>query len=156
MTQQEVATAMRERGWKWAQATVWSIEKGERPLRLAEAEELSTIVGTSSSNFARPEPLNVVQTNLRRAAVVRGQILESVKAYDAALTELAVSADDVGSDLPNWLREAVSSTLEIAPAEIEAAWLEGEFAAGRAEGPRKAGTFLQHLEQAQQSRLTRG
>jgi transcriptional regulator with XRE-family HTH domain len=43
-SQKELADAMRARGFKWSQATVWSIEKGERPLRLAEAEALGTVL----------------------------------------------------------------------------------------------------------------
>ena len=45
-SQKEVADDMRERGWKWSQATVWSVEKGERPLRLAEAVDLAVILST--------------------------------------------------------------------------------------------------------------
>lgn len=45
MSQQALADKMRERGWKWSQATVWSVEKGERPLRLAEAMDLAQILG---------------------------------------------------------------------------------------------------------------
>jgi len=47
-TQQAVADEMRKRGWRWSQATVWSVEKGERPLRLAEAEDLAAVLGTPS------------------------------------------------------------------------------------------------------------
>lgn len=43
-SQQWVADRMREKGWKWAQATVWNVEKGERPLRLAEAEDIAEIL----------------------------------------------------------------------------------------------------------------
>ncbi|NKY08980.1 helix-turn-helix domain-containing protein [Cellulomonas hominis] len=43
-SQQAIADAMRERGWKWSQATVWSVEKGDRPLRLAEAVELAEVL----------------------------------------------------------------------------------------------------------------
>jgi transcriptional regulator with XRE-family HTH domain len=37
LTQDELATRMRERGYKWSKATVWAVESGERPLKLAEA-----------------------------------------------------------------------------------------------------------------------
>ncbi|TFF03722.1 hypothetical protein [Cellulosimicrobium funkei] len=40
MTQAALAKQMRDRGWKWSQATVWAIEKGERPLRVAEAVDV--------------------------------------------------------------------------------------------------------------------
>jgi transcriptional regulator with XRE-family HTH domain len=46
MSQKELAARMKERGWKWSQATVWSVEKGERPLRLAEAEDIKAVLGT--------------------------------------------------------------------------------------------------------------
>ncbi|MFC6154051.1 helix-turn-helix domain-containing protein [Nocardioides yefusunii] len=46
MTQAEVALAMAEGGHgKWSQSTVWSVEKGDRPLRLAEGEDLARILG---------------------------------------------------------------------------------------------------------------
>ncbi|KJL46235.1 hypothetical protein RS84_02862 [Microbacterium hydrocarbonoxydans] len=44
MSQKDLASAMRDRGWKWSQATVWSIEKGERPLRLAEAVDVAWVL----------------------------------------------------------------------------------------------------------------
>lgn len=43
-SQNRVAQAMRDRGHKWSQATVWSVEKGERPLRLTEAEDLAAFL----------------------------------------------------------------------------------------------------------------
>lgn len=43
-SQQWVADEMRERGHKWSQSTVWSIEKGERPVRLTEAEDLAKVL----------------------------------------------------------------------------------------------------------------
>lgn len=47
MSQDALAQRMRERGFKWSQATVWSVENGDRPLRLTEAIELSDIFGLS-------------------------------------------------------------------------------------------------------------
>lgn len=45
MPQQELARQVRERsGHKWSQATVWSIEKGERPLRFSEAIALAEVL----------------------------------------------------------------------------------------------------------------
>ena len=35
MSQAALAAAMAERGHKWSQATVWSVEQGKRPIRLA-------------------------------------------------------------------------------------------------------------------------
>lgn len=44
MSQKELAVALTERGFKWAQATVSQIEKGERPLRLSEADHLAELI----------------------------------------------------------------------------------------------------------------
>lgn len=45
LSQKDLADAMRKLGFRWSQATVWSIEKGERPLRLTEAEAVAEILG---------------------------------------------------------------------------------------------------------------
>lgn len=44
MSQKELAAAMTDRGFKWAQATVSQIENGERPLRLSEADHLAELI----------------------------------------------------------------------------------------------------------------
>jgi ribosome-binding protein aMBF1 (putative translation factor) len=44
LSQKELAAAMTDRGFKWAQATVSQIEKGERPLRLSEADHLAELI----------------------------------------------------------------------------------------------------------------
>lgn len=43
-SQKAVADAMRKRGHKWSQATVWAIEKGERSLKMAEAVDLAEVL----------------------------------------------------------------------------------------------------------------
>lgn len=43
-SQDDIALAMKERGFKWSQATVWNVERGERPLRLAEARVLVEVL----------------------------------------------------------------------------------------------------------------
>ncbi|MDP5226640.1 MULTISPECIES: hypothetical protein [Arthrobacter] len=40
-SQQDVASQMRALGYKWSQATVWAVEKGERPLKVVEAVALA-------------------------------------------------------------------------------------------------------------------
>lgn len=54
-TQQDIAEAMRAAGYKWSQATVWSVEKGERPLRLVEAEALSGVLKSSIDRMLLPD-----------------------------------------------------------------------------------------------------
>jgi hypothetical protein len=43
-SQQALADAMRLRGHRWSQATVWSVERGSRALRFSEAEDLREIL----------------------------------------------------------------------------------------------------------------
>lgn len=56
MSQQDLASEMRSRGFKWAQATVWSIETGERPLRFTEYKELEHFGGFSIGSPKRHQP----------------------------------------------------------------------------------------------------
>lgn len=43
-SQAQVAAAMAEHGHSWSQSTVWSVESGRRPLRLAEAESVAQVL----------------------------------------------------------------------------------------------------------------
>ncbi len=56
MPQQAVADAMRDKGYKWTQSTVWAVEKGERRLLLSEAADLAAVLGVSLEMLLkRPE-----------------------------------------------------------------------------------------------------
>lgn len=56
MSQKDLAIAMRERGHKWSQATVWNVERGERPLRLSEATALADVLELQSvQSITAPE-----------------------------------------------------------------------------------------------------
>ena len=58
VTQDELAKRMREHGFKWSQSTVWSVERGDRPMKLAEAEAVLDCLGMSVdylSNLVAPE-----------------------------------------------------------------------------------------------------
>lgn len=44
LSQKELAAKMSDRGFPWSQATVSQIEKGERPLRLSEADNLAELI----------------------------------------------------------------------------------------------------------------
>src|SRR5688500_1134787 len=97
MPQSELAKAMRERGYKWSQATVWSVEKGERPLRLAEAETLSEILGRktvagAAEFLASTAEMSLVAT-LERVAAANKNFRQAMSAYFDALDELAGTAD---------------------------------------------------------------
>lgn len=44
MSQETLATLMRKYGHKWSKATVWSVERGDRPLKLTEANDILRIL----------------------------------------------------------------------------------------------------------------
>lgn len=62
-TQQSVAAAMRDLGWRWSQATVWGVEKGERPLKLREAVVLASILGANVETLVGVDPDLVFLSN---------------------------------------------------------------------------------------------
>ncbi len=77
---------MREMGHKWSQATVWAVEKGDRALKLAEAQDLAEVLGVSVLDFlADPE---------QRTAghVVRSQIAAWERSVDEMVDAIAVWA----------------------------------------------------------------
>lgn len=86
---------MQKRGWKWSQATVWAIEKGERPLRLAEAadlEDLLNLFPNSSPLLESPKRVTV-GNEIRGLADAREELEAAIAAYDMARYDLAIKAD---------------------------------------------------------------
>lgn len=75
VTQQELGEKMRQRGFKWSQATVWDVERGKRPLRLTEALEVVAILNkpgvTVESLWADPAELRATRELKSAFATVR-------------------------------------------------------------------------------------
>lgn len=94
MSQKDLAERMRERGWKWSQATVWSIEKGERPLRLAEAEDVSAVLGgIGTHRLTAPEPEAVIWSWMHVVSRAHGQLEAAIQEYWDAQDQLTVAAE---------------------------------------------------------------
>lgn len=85
-SQKVLAEQMRDRGWSWAQATVSSVEKGERPLRLTEAEDLADLLGVPINAFLQDwrERLEAAQQRLVR---LTHQAQEAARELDAVTVE---------------------------------------------------------------------
>jgi len=82
-TQQAVADAMRERGWKWSQATMWSIEKGDRPVRLVEAVDLAVVLQISIEDLlAMPSVARSARDAIDAAEEVLAAHQKAVRAID--------------------------------------------------------------------------
>ena len=56
MSQVDLAQSMRQAGFMWSQAAVWSTEKGERSLKLSEAVELCEILGIQIEQLGATTP----------------------------------------------------------------------------------------------------
>lgn len=102
--QSQIADEMRQRGWKWSQATVWSVEKGERPLRLLEAGDLADILGVQIEDFFGDRAAARQEAEFRR---LQGQVYDAAmhirRATErllAARSELRDWADSVGISVP--------------------------------------------------------
>lgn len=63
LSQATLASAMRDVGWKWSQPTVAAIEKGERPLKIAEAEDLLKILRVDTLDELVSRPLESIWWN---------------------------------------------------------------------------------------------
>lgn len=103
-SQQWLADNMRQRGWKWAQATVWNVEKGERPLRLAEAEDVADILGVSIDRITQqPDVLDFeeqvrmwvrdIDSAYMRIADLTEELLGQMELLDYTLQDLPEHAD---------------------------------------------------------------
>ncbi|MCF3137668.1 helix-turn-helix domain-containing protein [Paenarthrobacter sp. AR 02] len=111
-SQQEIADGMRHVGWKWSQATVWSVEKGERPLRLAEALSLAKLLFVRLDDLIMQELDGMVIVGLiaRMTAIresresLRANIQELAKHRDELIGAIAFAEESLASD--SWTDEA--------------------------------------------------
>ena len=100
MSQKALADAMRERGYKWSQSTVWSVEKGDRPLKLAEASDLAEVFNSSLDGLLVP--------SFERRAITRlFRDLMTVQSYRTAVGSAFEGLLDARGELRGGLREAL-------------------------------------------------
>lgn len=82
-SQEAVAEAMRKAGHeKWSQATVWSVEQGTRPLRLAEAADLAATLEVSIDDLLR------VPDDVERRARLYDAITDVARSFNNSRAEL--------------------------------------------------------------------
>jgi len=88
MSQAALAAAMREYGWKWSQPTVAAIEKGERGLKLAEAEALVAILRLENVEELLDRPIDTLIFNARERMTREGEAIMAAarRFYDAQLS----------------------------------------------------------------------
>lgn len=122
MSQQDLAETMRKEGFKWSQATVWSVEKGERPLRLSEAIALTRVLKRGLAHFltvneAEAELKEAVWATQRAGSAVASKVDEFLEAkanlrHALEVAQLSHDADDTLTELERggleyWINEAL-------------------------------------------------
>lgn len=118
MSQAQLAKLMRGRGHKWSQATVWAIEKGERPLRLVEALDLSGLLKIEPRRLWMGGVQGAVVDACERVWWERTQIQIAVEKFDRAQGKLRELVERVGSaGLEKEVQEALDYTVETAVSE---------------------------------------
>jgi len=115
MTQKELAAAMKARGWRWSQTTVWSVENGERPLRLAEAEDLRSILPSGWSLTMRDPDAGAIDQNKRMYAADKA-LRKAIRDYLEEQLQLRFAATAEG--VSPRVQELVSDWLEVTPAMV--------------------------------------
>lgn len=159
MSQKDLADKMRALGWKWSQSTVWSIERGDRPLRLAEAEALGPILQIMGTGpLLANETAASLQSAMQNVVNARDDLGQAALYYDRRRYHLALTADRYADELDEQFREQIRDALE-APEDVIRAFMryrraeeESELLMDRAEGVDMA---IQ-ADQARQSRDTHG
>ncbi|UTT52311.1 helix-turn-helix domain-containing protein [Microbacterium maritypicum] len=102
MSQKDLATAMRGRGWKWSQATVWSIEKGERPLRLAEAVDVAWILDERLDALLRAGSDHDVEQILSAPKRSLESVLDALVEHAGDFGRSAAKIRDLGLPVTAW------------------------------------------------------
>jgi transcriptional regulator with XRE-family HTH domain len=95
LSQKDLASKMRERGFKWSQATVWSIEKGERPLRLSEAQEVADILNRDVDVLLVRDGVAATLAWSRQTHESYQAALAALAKYDEDRAQLAISLDQI-------------------------------------------------------------
>jgi len=117
-SQRDTAAAMRELGWKWSHVTLVAIESGERPLRLAEARDLASVIGTDVRLLLEPVgklAWNEAYVDLDRS---RRRMVDAVETYIQDLADAALKVSEV--DLTDEQEETIRSMLARGPVQIAA------------------------------------
>lgn len=94
MSQADLASKMRSlHGLQWSQATVWNIERGERPLRLSEAKAVASLLGAKVEDLLQDENVNfkrALDNKLQEAVEQAEQSERSGRAARTSLKQLSV------------------------------------------------------------------
>lgn len=118
LSQEAVAEGMRERNaeHRWSQATVWSVEKGDRALKASEILDLCRVLGTGTLIFTHPDRVGpaIVDMNHRK-----GDLRTALVTFLAGMEEVNSSAGRLRSFLGHLADRNGSSSRSINEAGIK-------------------------------------
>lgn len=111
-SQSGLAVRMRDRGFKWSQATVWSIEKGERPLRFSEAVELSALLGYQLEQLIGDElDLQMQVLFVKPYAAARSSVVTKIRKAVSQSLDRAQLMDQIGQPLTGGVDMEIHNTI---------------------------------------------
>lgn len=117
LSQTKLAERMREYGHKWTQPTVVAVEKGERPLRLAEAAALGRILGRSIPDLIEEEHAVAAYALAERISRLRNSALVLFEEDEQLRLELAVLLDSIPPERMDGRLRAIGESWIDAPIE---------------------------------------
>lgn len=103
MSQVALAEKMTEAGHSWAQATVWSVEQGKRPLKLNEALTLAEILGVSLIDLAvsgdTAKAMSVIRSDMQRLVAKWEGVRDALTALQTARAQYGLAWYTLGEPL---------------------------------------------------------
>lgn len=91
LSQDELAQRMTEHGFGFSQATIWKIEQGKRPVKLAEAVALADALGLQMWNDLTADPTGVAHAAQMQTAHYRaGKAYHALKAAASAYLQAQI------------------------------------------------------------------
>lgn len=115
-SQSELARRMAEAGWpKYTQMTVSRTEKGERPIRLNEAEALAEVFGVELFSLWLPRELRRYTATSENVERLAKQLEDLIGRYLNELHTLAIQADhaDLAEDEVSYVVAQIMATPEV-------------------------------------------
>lgn len=103
-SQAALAADMANRGHKWSQATVWSVETAKRPLRLAEAVDVAAILGVKVDALLVADALGTAVEDARRKIGTAREAKETFREQGYALLH-ACAEVEAAVEAAQWIAE---------------------------------------------------
>ncbi|MFJ3027971.1 hypothetical protein ACIPEQ_03935 [Curtobacterium sp. NPDC087080] len=110
---------MRQCGFRWFQATVWTIERAERPLRVGEAQVAAQAMGRPFFNFAADDGAADIEAAMRECSQAAQVIDAALTRFEEARFDLAFQEKKLPEEVTNrhhnvggWLSTSVEDLVQ--------------------------------------------